>query len=78
MRVVIFGRALSGGLNVSILGPNDISISNVRSTTSSTGKSGVAFDISVAGNATLGARTVVLRDTNNDITTFTGGLEVIP
>lgn len=78
MRVVIFGRALGGGLTVSILGPNDISISNIRGTTAESGRSGIAFDISVAGNATLGARTVVLRDTNNDITTFTGGLEVIP
>lgn len=78
MRVILFGRALHGGLNVTILGPNDISVSNIRSITSQTGKSGIAFDASVAANATLGARTVVLRDTNSDISTFTGGLEVIP
>ena len=37
---------------------------------------GVAFSVAVSATADTGARTVVLRDANDNIATFTGGLEV--
>jgi len=78
MKVVLFGRALSGGLTVTIGGPNDIIISNVRGVTATDGTAGIAFDATVSAGAALGARTVYLRSSNDDITAFTGGLEVVP
>lgn len=78
MKVVLFGRALSGALTVTIGGPNDIIVSNVRSVSASDGTAGIAFDATVSAGAALGARTVYLRSSNDDITAFTGGLEVVP
>lgn len=78
MKVVLFGRALSGGLTVTIGGPNDIIVSNVRGVTATDGTAGIAFDATVSSGAALGARTVYLRSANDDITAFTGGLEVVP
>jgi len=74
--VLLFGPGLSGNMLVTISGPSDIGISQIRSIQSTTGTPGVAFQATVAGNAALGARTVVLQSPNGDITTFTGGLEV--
>jgi hypothetical protein len=76
--VLLFGRGMSGALTVSIGGPNDIAISNVRSITSTDNTPGIAFDVAVSGSAALGARSVILKSTANDMTTFTGGLEVLP
>ena len=78
MKVLLFGRGLSGGMTVTISGPGDIGVSNVRSISSTTGTPGIAFDAAVSGSAALGARTVFLKSSNNDITAFTGGLEVFP
>lgn len=78
MNVIFFGRALSGSLQVTIGGPPDITVSNIRSITSTGGTPGVAFDASVSAGAALGGRTVYLRSANDDISAFTGGLEVIP
>lgn len=76
--VILFGPGLSGNMTVSISGPKDITISNQQSIMSTTNVPGVQFTATVASNAALGARTVVLQDTKNDVTTFTGGLEVVP
>jgi hypothetical protein len=76
--VLLFGPGLSGSMTVTIGGPDDIQISNVRSITSTTGTSGVAFNVVVNGNAALGARTVFLQNAQSDITAFAGGLEVVP
>lgn len=76
--VLLFGPGLSGTMQVSLTGPADVTISNVRTITSTTDTPGVAFSASAASGAALGARTVILRATNDDITTFTGGLEVLP
>jgi hypothetical protein len=38
----------------------------------------LSFPATIPSNAALGARTLILQDTKNDITTFTGGLEVVP
>lgn len=78
MKVVLFGRALSGSLRVTIGGPQDITVSNVRSVNASDGTPGVAFDAAVSSGAALGGRTVYFRSANDDITAFAGGLEVIP
>jgi hypothetical protein len=74
--VLLFGPGLSGSMQVSISGPSDVGISQVRGIQSTTGVPGVAFQAVIAGNAAQGARTVVLQSSNGDITTFTGGLEV--
>jgi hypothetical protein len=78
MSVILFGPALSAGMNITISGPNDITVSNPTSIRSTGNVPGLAFTAVVSPTAALGARTVILKDANNDITTFTGGLEVIP
>jgi hypothetical protein len=78
MRVVLFGPGLSGDMQVSILGPNDIQISNVQGATATDNTPGITFTAAVAVDAALGARTVVLQTSSGNITTFTGGLEVVP
>lgn len=74
--VLLFGPGLSGNMQVSVSGPSDIGISQIRAIQSTTGVPGIAFQAAIAGNAALGARTVILQAANGDITTFTGGLEV--
>jgi len=76
--VILFGPGLSGSMQVSISGPSDIVVSNIQSITSTTNVPGISFDAAVSSSAALGARTVILQATNNDITTFAGGLEVVP
>ncbi len=76
-RVLLFGPGLSGTMTVTITGPSDITISGIQTIKATDGTPGVAFT-AAAANASLGARTVVLQATNGDITTFTGGLEVLP
>jgi hypothetical protein len=77
-RVVMFGPGLSAALDIKISGPADITVSDVRSITATDNTPGVSFTATVAGNAALGARTVYLQKTDNDITAFTGGMEVVP
>ncbi len=77
-RVVLFGPGLSSSMQVSILGPSDIQVANIQGVTATDNTPGVSFVANVSSTAALGARTVVLVDTNGNITTFTGGLEVIP
>ena len=76
--VILFGPGLSGNMQVSVTGPNDITISNPQTIMSTNNMPGISFTAAVAANAALGARTVILEDTKHDITTFTGGLEVVP
>jgi hypothetical protein len=65
-------------MQVTIAGPHDITVTNMQSIQATDNTPGVAFTAAVSANAALGARTVYLKDTNGDITSFTGGLEVIP
>jgi hypothetical protein len=65
-------------MQISIRGPNDISISQVTTIKSTTNTPGVSFVAVVSPTAALGARTVVLQNAQGDVTTFTGGLEVAP
>lgn len=75
--VLTFGKGLTGTPNVSISGPSDITVSGINSIKATDGTPGVAFTAAVNGSAALGARTVRMIDTSNNITTFTGGLEVV-
>ncbi len=65
-------------MTVVVEGPTDIQVSNVQSIRATDNTPGVSFTAAVSGNAALGARSVVLQASNGDITTFTGGLEVVP
>ncbi len=80
-QVFLCGPGLSGNMQVKISGPPDITVSGisaVQCTDSSGNKvSGIQFTAAVNSGAGLGGRTVFLMDTQNDITTFTGGLEVV-
>ena len=74
--IILFGPGVSGDLSVTVSGPGDITVSNVRTIKSTNGTSGIAFDAKIPADAAPGARTVFLRSSNNDITAFTGGLEI--
>jgi hypothetical protein len=74
--VLLFGKGLGSDLTISVLGPNDVSITNIRSIKSTSGLSGVQFTVDVNSNAAPGARTVLLQDAQGHMTTFTGGLEI--
>ena len=76
--VLLFGPGLVGSMQVTITGPADIVISNIQSIQSTKNTPGIAFTAAVNADAALGARTVILQATNDDITTFTAGLEVVP
>ncbi len=78
MTVIMFGPGLASNMTITISGPSDITVSNQQSITSTGNVPGVAFTATVNSGAALGARTVILKNAQNDITTFTGGLEVIP
>lgn len=78
MRVILFGPGLDGQMQVRISGPSDITVSGITSIQASDNTPGIAFMAAAAGNAALGARTVYLQNTSGDVTSFTGGLEVIP
>ena len=77
MSVILFGPGLSGGMTIAISGPNDITVSNPTTIRSTGNVPGIAFTAVVSPAAALGARTVILQDGNHDVTTFTGGLEVV-
>lgn len=75
-RVLMFGTGLNGTLQVAISGPNDITVSNVESITSTKGTPGIEFVVTVGSGAAVGARTVFLSDASGNTTDFAGGLEV--
>ncbi len=77
--LLIFGPGVSSSMQISFSGPaGDITTSNAMdvATKSNPPVPGVQMDMNVSSTAAVGARSVILQDTNNDITTFTGGLEV--
>ena len=78
MRILLFGPGLSSSMKVTVAGPEDIAVSSLQGIEATDNTPGVAFTAAVAANAALGARTVYLKGANGDITSFTGGLEVIP
>ena len=80
MTVLMFGTGLSASMTISISGPSDLTVSNPVSiqSTDNPPVPGVAFTVAATPSASLGSRTVILQDTSNNVTTFTGGLQVIP
>ena len=77
--MLIFGPGISSSMQISFSGPaGDITTSNVVDVQSNDTPPvpGIKMNMSVSSTAAVGARTVILQDKNNDITTFTGGLEV--
>jgi hypothetical protein len=84
--VFLCGPGLSGTMQVFVGGStfgsvvNDVTVSGIASVTCQGGSttSGITFNVSVSQTAALGARTIYLQSSNNDITTFTGSLEVVP
>lgn len=77
-RILLFGPGLTGDMQVNIRGTADIVISDIHSIMATNNTPGIAFTAVVAPDAVLGARSVVLQSPKGDITTFTGGLEVVP
>jgi len=78
MRVLLFGPGLGSGVKIVVAGPADITVSNMQSIQATDNTPGLAFVASVSAGAALGARTVYVRNSNGDMTAFTGGLEVVP
>jgi hypothetical protein len=78
--VIVFGTGLNTSMKASFSGPGDITVGPLQSVTFQQPNSppGLQFTATLPSNAALGARTLILQDTKNDITTFTGGLEVVP
>jgi hypothetical protein len=76
--IIAFGAGLNSSMKVSLSGPNDITLGTVTGVTATDGTPGISFPITVGATAGLGARTLILQNSNNDITTFTGALEVLP
>jgi hypothetical protein len=76
--ITTFGPGLSSTMKVSITGPNDIVVGALTQVTAQDGTPGVQIPITLTGNTALGARTLVMQNSKNDVTTFSGGLEVVP
>lgn len=77
-QILIFGAGLNANMTASVLGPSDIQLTVAGAVRATDGTPGVCVNATVAANAALGARTLVLQAANGDTTTFTGGLEVQP
>jgi hypothetical protein len=78
MRVVLFGPGLNGQMQVRIAGPSDITVSGITGIQATDNTPGIAFIAAASGKAALGARSVYLQNATGDVTSFTGGLEVVP
>jgi hypothetical protein len=84
VRVLLFGPGLSANNvprvnSITIGGPGDVIVdpTSVQGVTASDGTTtGLSFNVTVTPTAVLGPRTVFLVS-GNDMTTFTGGLEVV-
>jgi hypothetical protein len=73
--ILLFGSGLNGTETLSISGPNDITISGETGVKATDGTPGIQFNITVGGDAAVGARTVSVKQAN-DASAFVGGLEV--
>jgi len=78
MRVLLFGPGLNNAMTVKLSGPSDVTISSIQGISATDNTPGIAFIATVSANAALGARTVYLQNPNGDMTSFAGGLEVLP
>jgi hypothetical protein len=73
--ILLFGSGLNGTETLAISGPNDISITGEKSVKATDGTPGIQFDVTVGGDAAVGARTVSVKQGNN-ASAFVGGIEV--
>ena len=78
--VLISGTGIGSTSSVRISGPGDVTVNGalrpLHDATTGAVVPGLAMDLIVAPNAQIGPRTVFIT-TGNDMTTFTGGLEVV-
>jgi hypothetical protein len=70
----ILGTGITPSLTLTISGPGDITLNGTAVATK--GGSGVIFPIAVSAAAAPGARTIILADASNNVTTLAGALEV--
>ena len=73
--ILIFGPGLTGSETLSLSGPNDISITSQKGVKSTDDTPGIEFQITVGGNAAVGARTLSVKQGSN-AAAFVGGIEV--
>lgn len=78
MRVVLFGAGLNGSMKVTVGGPGDVTVSSISAIQATDNTPGISFNATATSNAALGARSVFLQTSAGDVTSFTGGLEVVP
>lgn len=76
--MTMYGAGLTASMKVLISGPSDITVGTPVAIQAQDGTPGLQIPITLTSGSALGARTVILRDANNDISTFAGGLEVVP
>ena len=70
----IVGTGITPSLTVAFSGPGDIATSGAPLALQNS--AGTIYPITVPANAALGARTIILTDSNSNVTTLAGGLEV--
>ncbi len=73
--ILIFGPGLTGSETLSLSGPNDVSITGEKGVKSTDGTPGIQFQVTVGGNAAIGARTLSVKQGSN-AAAFVGGIEV--
>lgn len=76
--MTMYGAGLAASMQVLITGPKDITVGKPVAIQAQDGTPGLQIPITLTSSSALGARTVILENANNDITTFAGGLEVVP
>lgn len=78
--VAVAGDGISSNMTVTVSGPRDISVdtTSFKIITLKNGQNGMTFQATVLPSAALGARTVLLENTQQDMTAFAGGLQVVP
>jgi len=77
--IALIGDGLTTDMSIAISGPADIVIdaTSVKGFTATNGKPGLSFEAAISSSAVPGARTILLKNAQSDITSFTGGLEVV-
>jgi len=75
---VLFGAGLTGDMTATVRGNSDVIVEALSPIVASDGTPGLSFLATINPNAALGCRTVVLTSPRGDVTTFTGGLEIVP
>jgi hypothetical protein len=77
LQAFVGGSTFASSVNDLAIAPNSI-VDTTCKRSDGTTLTGIKFAVNVSATAVPGARTIYLQAPNNDITTFTGGLEVVP